>query len=184
MELDWEGWRLRDWDAPRLLALFRDWGFRTFADMVRSSSSVVHGPEPETSDNGQPTKEYVQGELFPFGANAEPEGETLPSTTDNGQRITDNWQANYHLVDTPEKFQSFYQQLGQQKRIAVDLETTGLDPLRCEMVGYAFCWQPGEGQPEHQVRSAGTAPPRRDPGGNRQRLDGGRLSLACRRAQP
>jgi DNA polymerase-1 len=34
--------------------------------------------------------------------------------------------------------------LRKQKRFAVDLETTGLDPLRSEIVGLAFSWQGGE----------------------------------------
>src|SRR5437763_1658068 len=29
MEIAWEGWRLGDWDAPRLIALLQEWGFRT-----------------------------------------------------------------------------------------------------------------------------------------------------------
>src|SRR5205807_387391 len=57
----------------------------------------------------------------------------------------DNWKATYHLVDTPRKFQTFLRALKKQKRIAVDLETTSLEPRRAEIVGYAFSWQAGEG---------------------------------------
>jgi DNA polymerase-1 len=133
LTLDWEGWKLRDWDAERLLSLFQQWGFRSFAEQVRSQESGVRG---------ESKRELVQGELFPFGANVADEGSG--ATTDSGQRTTDNWQATYHLVDTPKKFQAFLRQLREQRRIAVDLETTGLDPLRSEIVGFAFCWQAGE----------------------------------------
>ena len=34
-EINWDNWRLRDWDAPKLLALFKEWGFRSFAEQVR-----------------------------------------------------------------------------------------------------------------------------------------------------
>jgi DNA polymerase-1 len=89
--------------------------------------------------------------------------------TDAGPRVTDNpqtgeaiaiqdpvidpgllhygsegWRANYHLVDTPELFQAFVLLLGRQHRIAIDLETTGLDPRTAKIVGLAFCWRPGE----------------------------------------
>lgn len=37
MEFDWEGWRRRDWDGPRLLELFQEFGFRGFANRVRST---------------------------------------------------------------------------------------------------------------------------------------------------
>ncbi|GBD35088.1 DNA polymerase I [bacterium HR36] len=54
------------------------------------------------------------------------------------------WEANYHLVDTREKFESFCAKLQQQNKFALDLETTHLDAMRADIVGLAFCWQPGE----------------------------------------
>jgi DNA polymerase-1 len=48
------------------------------------------------------------------------------------------------LIDTPKKFKEFYQQLRKQKRFAVDLETTSVDPLRSEIVGLSFSWQAGK----------------------------------------
>src|SRR5262249_12341126 len=73
--------------------------------------------------------------LFPFGANA---AET------NGPEKPASVAGRYHLVDTPAKFKDFFAQLRRQKRIAVDLETTGLDPLLSEIVGFAFSWEAGE----------------------------------------
>ncbi len=37
MTFDWEGWRRRDWDGPRLLGLFHEFGFRQFAERVRKT---------------------------------------------------------------------------------------------------------------------------------------------------
>jgi DNA polymerase-1 len=54
------------------------------------------------------------------------------------------WKAKYHLVDTPELFQSFLAELKCQPRFCIDTETTGLDPLRAALVGLAFSWQEGE----------------------------------------
>jgi DNA polymerase-1 len=68
-------------------------------------------------------------------------------TTDNGPLTTDKtdkWEATYHLVDTPEKFEDFLSKLRRQKRFAIDLETTGLQPLEADIVGFAFSWQQGE----------------------------------------
>jgi DNA polymerase-1 len=146
MELDWDGWRLRDWDAPRLLELFQQWGFRSFADQVRKQSVVQSPPTVaeiplSESVNGAVS---VQGELFPFGMNVESGGETSRPTTDAERRPTDQSCGTYHLVDTPEKFEEFYEKLRKQKRFAIDLETTHLEPLRSEIVGLAFSWQAGE----------------------------------------
>jgi DNA polymerase-1 len=148
LAMDWEGWRLRDWDADRLLALFKEWGFRSFAEQVRRADETRRQGDKETRRQGdKETTEQaripVQGELFPFGANvAQTDGQD-----DRGSLspcLLVSLSPSYHLVDTPAKFKEFYGQLRKQKRIAVDLETTGLDPLRSAIVGYAFSWQPGE----------------------------------------
>jgi len=134
--LEWEAWRLGEWDAPRLLALFQQWGFHRFADQVRATSQRNGDmpPLPAKSATGTANGSIVQEELFPFGANVP---ETAPGA--NG------WQATYHLVNTPEKLRDFAAQLAKRPRIAVDLETTGLEPLRAEIVGLAFSWEAGEG---------------------------------------
>jgi DNA polymerase-1 len=139
LPMDWDGWRLQEWNGPRLLALFKEWGFRTFADQVRNAS-VIPGPAaeaPRGTTHG--TDGTLQGELFAFGANVPAE-----RTTENGRQATGAWKATYRLVDTAEKFEAFFQQLTKQPRFAIDLETTGLDPLRSDIVGLAFCWRPEE----------------------------------------
>ncbi len=55
-----------------------------------------------------------------------------------------DWQASYQTVDTPESLERFLDELGRQPRFCVDTETTGLDPLRADLVGLAFCWKAGE----------------------------------------
>jgi DNA polymerase-1 len=55
-----------------------------------------------------------------------------------------DWQATYHTVDTPELLEQFLKDLGQQPKLCVDTETTGLDPLRADLVGLSFCWKAGE----------------------------------------
>ena len=125
LDLTWDQWRLREWDAPKLLQLFKEWGFRSFAEQVRTSS-----PRPVEVPKG----EVVQGSLFDpaDGINAEPPPK-------------DAWDySKYQLVDTPEKFAVFKEELAKQTLIAVDLETTGLDPLRADLVGLAFSWRAGE----------------------------------------
>ncbi len=136
IELNWDAWRLRDMDVTGLRKLFQEWGFRGLSSQLGERDA-------------QPP---VQGELFPFGANAPDVGQVFqPNIPDspNGQARKpdlqqDNWQAEYHLVDSEEKFKDFYRQLKTQKRIAFDLETTSLSPLQAEIVGFAFSWRAGE----------------------------------------
>jgi DNA polymerase-1 len=139
LPMDWEAWRLGDWDAPRLLSLFQQWGFHRFADEVRKSMATGPGPvvraEAAHAEAVQRQGELFADDAFPFGANVPHDGEG------QAPRVTRD---NYHLIDTPRKFQGFLRELRKQKRIAFDLETTDLDPLRADVVGYAFCWKPGE----------------------------------------
>ena len=81
-----------------------------------------------------PVESSSQGDLF---SEPEIEEKKLPPG--------DAWDySKYHLINTPESFATFKNQLAKQKRFAVDLETTGLDPRQAELVGLAFSWQPGE----------------------------------------
>ncbi|MFV2070593.1 MAG: 5'-3' exonuclease H3TH domain-containing protein, partial [Pirellulales bacterium] len=54
------------------------------------------------------------------------------------------WQAEYTLVDTPDKLADFLRQLKQQSRISVDTETTDVRPRWAELVGISFAWHDGE----------------------------------------
>ena len=53
--------------------------------------------------------------------------------------ITRRWE----VIDASETLTVFIEQLQQQLRFCLDLETTGLDPRSARIVGWAFCWEPG-----------------------------------------
>lgn len=50
----------------------------------------------------------------------------------------------YRAIDTPEKLADFVAELSKQPRFSFDTETTNVDPLRADVVGYSFSWKPGE----------------------------------------
>jgi len=49
-------------------------------------------------------------------------------------------QPTYHLVDTPEVFETFLIQLKKQKSFSLDTETTNKSPRWAELVGLSFAW--------------------------------------------
>ena len=53
------------------------------------------------------------------------------------------WDVDYRLVDTPEKLRDFAVELAKQPKFCFDTETTALDPLRANAVGFSFAWEPG-----------------------------------------
>jgi DNA polymerase-1 len=138
VQLDWEGWKLQEWDAPAVLALFQEWGFHRLADQVRAAAGAPRAVATVIANGAIdfPTTAPHQEELFPFGANV-----TAPEPV---EARTGDWQATYTLVDTPDKFHSFLRELTKQKRFAIDLETTSLEPRLAEVVGFAISWRAGQ----------------------------------------
>lgn len=53
-------------------------------------------------------------------------------------------ETHYKLINTPERFDEFFDQLTKQRIFAVDLETTNINPLKAHIVGISFSWQPKE----------------------------------------
>ncbi len=53
-------------------------------------------------------------------------------------------QGRYELIDTPDKLETLTAKLAAQSVFAFDTETTGLNPVRADLVGISFSWQSGE----------------------------------------
>ena len=51
-------------------------------------------------------------------------------------------QADYALVESKEVFEEFLKEISAQKRFALDLETTGTNPMGVRIVGLSFSWKP------------------------------------------
>ncbi|GAC1468659.1 MAG: DNA polymerase I [Isosphaeraceae bacterium] len=54
------------------------------------------------------------------------------------------WVATYQVIDTPESLRGFIETLAAQPRFCLDTETTSVDPLHADVVGFSFCWKSGE----------------------------------------
>jgi DNA polymerase-1 len=67
----------------------------------------------------------------------------LEEIVDTEKAVEAPWEADYRLVDTPEKLRDFAEALAKQVRFCFDSETTALDPLRARPVGFSFAWEPG-----------------------------------------
>ncbi|MBA4192045.1 MAG: DNA polymerase I [Planctomycetaceae bacterium] len=160
LTFDWEGWKRRDWDGQKLLELFHEFGFRGFAERVRktltASGASKNAAALEVAGLASPAPSPIASVSPPSAGKRKSsraaKAPTGPSLFDTlmGETpaeaattaLTDNWNfEGYKLVDTPEALEAFLTELKAQKQFVFDLETTGLDPVRCEIVGYAFCWE-------------------------------------------
>ena len=161
IEFDWEGHRRQQPDVTALQELFRKFGFRRLIDDVRQFAPVVPATTATAKTPAKKTKPTSKGQLSLFGDDEpipeEPpldptetasgdQGDTsaVPEDQPNGNfppRIQRVWE----IVDTPEKFAGFVESLRSQTRFCLDLDTTHVDSMRAEIVGWAFSWLAGTG---------------------------------------
>jgi DNA polymerase-1 len=150
IEIDWEAARVNEPDRPRLLSLFTELGFGRFAAEMRAQPLIPDKP-PEKN----PVRESASDAATLFDEAEEIEEES--AATEPGSQMPDSAlpplpaslppasRRVYEIIDTDEKLEQFAVELAQHKKFTVDLETTGLDAVSAEIVGWAFSWQPQMG---------------------------------------
>lgn len=166
LAFEWEKWRRKDWDGQRLLELFHEFGFRSFADRVRktlansgaqknaevlvtaglTSSSTKPEPAGKPSPRGKKRAAANASEFNLFSSIGEATDQPAAAAEAPARTVVpnDTWSyADYELIDTRAKFDRFFASLKEQKRFVFDLETRGLNPITDAIVGYAFCWEKG-----------------------------------------
>src|SRR5262249_24991748 len=145
--IDWEAARVGHWDAVRLQALFREFGFRRFGDEVRALPAVSAAtPVAAVATPGSARR----GEsLFPEDPTEDPGERSLASSrqaaSDVSPARSGKRPLDFTIVDTPDKLAALVGQLKGRRQFCLDLETTALDPMRAEIVGWAISWEPHKG---------------------------------------
>ena len=87
----------------------------------------------EKSEKSDPKKEYIQGDLF--GNNV----------VDDSKLNLNKSKSYYQRIESSDELQYFTKKLLQQKIVAFDTETEGLNSLETEIVGISFSWESGKG---------------------------------------
>jgi len=106
-------------NIPAVESLFRELDFRTLIPRLRMiSAPLVSQTTPQLSLFGEEIKEVG-----------------LPST----------YSLNVKIIDTSQKLGELQKTLESSPRIALDTETTALDPLRANLVGISLAVKEGEG---------------------------------------
>lgn len=131
VEFDWTKSKGVRPDVPRLQDMFRQFGFRTLIQEVKQFDSAG----ASLAGSQSPAKPQAKKKtLF----DDEPDDVPPPAPKPAGPRT-------WHIVDTSDKFADFIAQLKSQSRLCLDLETTHVDPVRAEIVGWGFSWQADAG---------------------------------------
>lgn len=158
IDFDWSLTARRPPDVPALQDLFRKFGFRKLIEDVQSlapvSSSAASPPSLKKSKSASPAQRSLFGDDTGESEPSPPaEGSTdiaqgevdvvafpLPATSANAES-----QRHWETIDTADKFDRFLKSLKKQKRFCVDLETTHVDQMLADIVGWAFSWSAGQG---------------------------------------
>ncbi len=127
LELDWDSQRVGPFDVDRLSRLLTDLGFRSLPAEIQALAGQADTPSREVPRKGPPASTTAHG-----------------GTGAQGQLFVHS-DRKWTTVDTEDRFDDFLDTLKQQPRFCFDLETTGLDALTAEIVGWAFCWEAGQG---------------------------------------
>ena len=123
VSLDLEKARANDLDLPAVEAIFRELEFKS---LIARLPKLAPGYQP-------PQAAAAGGQLSLFGE---------PITQISQSETFDN---HFTIVDTPEALRELQQVLAKAEGLAVDTETTGIDPLRAELVGISLSVAEGQG---------------------------------------
>lgn len=123
LDFDWDEAAVSPPDASRLKGLFTSLGFRRFAE---EQHAELVAAAAETAARSR-------------------EDDAAPAALPETETTTAAVQRRWRTIDTSDKFAEFVADLARQSRFCLDLETTDLDPNRAEIVGWAICWEAGNG---------------------------------------
>jgi DNA polymerase-1 len=150
--IDWDAARVGNWRPERLQDLFRELGFRRFGDEVRAlSGSEASATQPPATPPAAPRA----GNLFAGYSDTDPAEPApafsplaipdAPAPTPEVPDTSVKRPLDFEVVDTPDKLAALVRQLKSRRQFCLDLETTALDPLRADIVGWAISWEAHKG---------------------------------------
>ncbi len=119
IEIDYDALALKEADKERLTRIYTELGF---SRLLGQLDDAGERPAAEPAASGPPS---------------------LPARDLSVRGSAATVAHEYTLVDTPEKFAAFMAEVGKQKVISVDTETTSVNAMRAELVGLSFSWEPG-----------------------------------------
>lgn len=142
VELDFEGWRLKEIDKQKAIALFQNLGFRGMLAQIEKSIPQEQGLFKQQSPANS---------LFQEASHVHPE---IPLFTNRCSKLSidppiqlsgqGDWQYDYALINNESDFEVLLSRLLSCKRFAFDTETTGLDPFTSKIVGISFSLEKGK----------------------------------------
>ena len=120
-------------NSEKVKAIFTKMEFKNMAKRVLGEDIQI------------PTVRKTEGQLDLFGTPQIEVSAEVAEDIESGVKTITDIKTNYEHVDTADKRKKLLDLLLKQKSVCFDTETTGLDPLTCDIVGLALSYETGTG---------------------------------------
>jgi DNA polymerase-1 len=134
VEFDEDKLVMCDVDSEKVKEIFTELEFRNLAKRVIGEEIVVSASPSSSATNGQL-------DLFGMQSMVEPQE---PIETVNYKTIVTE-RPSYHLITTPEERKELLELLLKQSQVCFDTETTNIDAMYADLVGFSFSYKAREG---------------------------------------
>jgi DNA polymerase-1 len=144
LPLDLEATRFKGVPAA-IRPIFAELGFNRLLDQLDAAGAPVM--EATSPQRGRIAPSLFSLELSsPVSAvlSAPSEPSASPRLNSSGPPAATARDFHYSCIDTPEKLDAILHDLAGVKRLSVDTETTGTDPMRADLVGVSLAWREGQ----------------------------------------
>jgi DNA polymerase-1 len=135
VELDFERAKVSDFDLPALAPILQQLGFNRYQDELKA---LLAARGESIADAPAAAPAAPKG----FGGGFDEEGGLFAGVEAKPRREA---QGEYRCIRTKRELDALVRELEKAPIIAVDTETTGLDPMRAELCGLSFSTEAGAG---------------------------------------
>ncbi|MFA6133229.1 MAG: DNA polymerase I [Phycisphaerae bacterium] len=133
INLNLDAMRFDGLQSPNLRSIFRELGFHRLLEQLESKDQASQALPLESA----------AAEASAPAAPATSSDASAPPPVEAGQPTTAS-DFDYTTVETPEALEGLVAALREVKRLAVDTETTSVQPMWAELVGISLAWQGGK----------------------------------------
>lgn len=146
MEFNADELLYRDVDKEKTKAVFAELEFRRLAVTVLGEELPTTTSDTGITTNDESTagRKTKPGQIDIFGNTGASIAEREPEEAESTLKTIADTPHTYHIADTDEKIDSLVKEILKLKEVCFDTETTGLDTLTAELVGFSFAWKAAE----------------------------------------
>jgi DNA polymerase-1 len=131
VDIDYKKFKLKEPDKQKLAGVFTELGFnRLITQLGLTQTQDTRHPAFANATAGKQAQDSKREA-------SDEQPATNFGTPDSVKTVSHD----YQLIDTAEKFDSFFADLKKQKLFAIDTETTSLSPMAAQLAGISFSWQ-------------------------------------------